>query len=430
MASKVHLVPDIRTFCLGLRYLGAKGRILLDILDVKEVKGHEESYDKLLDLHYIGDSRKAYRHLWRRLLSMKDVPPANTLKRSKGLDADELARQAMLHRVTSFAKDLGFRSTKMDEILNGDIFHLIAKHIIRWFYGLMCEREIMGGQVRTLAEHLRTIQTEPVSCRADIINMDASSIPRLCGSKLWGLHIEVKMVIPPEVTCTPSAGVTHVFMREATFRQWFGWEAAEEEQAEEQESVMEEDEEYEEEARRRQEEELARREARRHADEEARRRQARQEARRHADEEARRRQEEELARQEARRHADEEARRRQEEELARQEARRHADEEASRRQEEEQKIAREEAGRQARRRQEEEQEIAREEAGRHAEEQARQHGGTQMHPIDMETIIVKVDGQYDLINESDYQRLGVKMELNDNIINGYFGYIAESWMIS
>lgn len=156
---------------------------------------------------------------------MKDVPPANTPKRSKGLDADELARQAMLHRVTSFAKDLGFRSRRIDEILNGDICDLIAKHIIRWFCGLMCEvgeREMMGGQAHTLAEHLRTIQTEPVSCRADIINMDAASIPRLCGSKLWGPHIVVRMVIPPEVTRTPSARVTHVFMREATFHQWFG----------------------------------------------------------------------------------------------------------------------------------------------------------------------------------------------------------------
>ncbi len=133
----------------------------------------------------------------------------------------------------------------------------------------------------------------------------------------------------------------------------------------------------EEEARRKAEEEAKRQaeeEARRKAEEEA-RRQAEEEARRKAEEEAKRKAEEEARRQaeeEARRKAEEEARRKAEEEAKRQaeeEARRKAEEEARRKAEEEAKRRAEEEAR--RKAEEEAKRQAEEEARRKAEEEAK-----------------------------------------------------------
>ena len=141
----------------------------------------------------------------------------------------------------------------------------------------------------------------------------------------------------------------------------------------------------EEEARRKAEEEarrIAEEEARRKAEEEA-RRIAEEEARRKAEEEARRIAEEEArkaAEEEARRKAEEEARRAAEEEarrIAEEEARRAAEEEARRKAEEEARRAAEEEARRAaeeearRKAEEEARRIAEEEARRAAEEEAR-----------------------------------------------------------
>ena len=141
----------------------------------------------------------------------------------------------------------------------------------------------------------------------------------------------------------------------------------------------------EEEARRKAEEEarrIAEEEARRKAEEEARRiaeeearKAAEEEARRKAEEEARRAAEEEarrIAEEEARRAAEEEARRKAEEEARRaaeEEARRAAEEEARRKAEEEARRAAEEEAR--RKAEEEARRIAEEEARRAAEEEAR-----------------------------------------------------------
>ena len=167
----------------------------------------------------------------------------------------------------------------------------------------------------------------------------------------------------------------------------------------------------EEEARRKAEEEarrIAEEEARRKAEEEA-RRIAEEEARKAAEEEARRKAEEEarrIAEEEARRKAEEEARRAAEEEARRaaeEEARRAAEEEARRKAEEEARRAAEEEAR--RKAEEEARRAAEEEARRAAEEEARKKAEEEARRIAEEEARRKAEEEARKATEEENRRI-------------------------